>query len=215
MRERLTAMGHEVFSPTMTGLGERSHLARTDTDLNTHIDDILAVFHWERLDDVVLCGHSYGGMVVTGVAERIPGKIRSLVYLDGHLPEDGKSMADYMSDDRRRALQEGEIKGTTDPIAPLSAEWFRVNSADRDWVDGFCTPQPRKTFTSPIRVTGATAQISKRTYIRADQYPAPYFDAALARCSADPGFAIRHLDCGHDAMVDDPDGVVELLIEAS
>ena len=213
VRTRLFRMGHEVFTPTLTGLGERSHLLDKNVDLDTHVEDILGVFRWEGLDDVVLCGHSYGGLPVTVVAERLPEKIRSLVYLDAHVPEDGKSMADYVNAERRAALQEAKAKGIESPLPPLSAEHFNVNPADRGWVDAMCTPQPRKTYETRIEITGTT--IEKRTYIRAAGYPSPFFDAAQARCAAQPGVVTRRLACGHDAMVDDPDGVVDLLIEAS
>src|SRR5512136_3051948 len=94
--ERLRAKGHVVYTPTNTGLGERSHLYHRDINLDTHITDILNVIKWEELDDFVLVGHSYGGMIITGVADRIPEKVRRLVYLDAFVPEDGKCQMDYM-----------------------------------------------------------------------------------------------------------------------
>jgi len=215
VRERLARLGHDVFTPTLTGLGERSHLLRPDIDLQTHVQDILAVLHWERLDDVVLCGHSYAGLVVTEVAQLAAGLVRSLVFLDAHVPEDGKSMADYVTPDRRRALEDGAAAGMDDPLEPLSAQWFGLNPTDRAWVDGFCTPQPRGTYATPVRITGAIAGIPKRTYIRATGYASEFFDASMARCAADPGYVIRRLACGHDAMIDDPDRLVALLIEAA
>ena len=92
----LRQAGHEVYTPTLTGPGERAHLINRAIDLNTHIQDIVAVIRCEELSDVVLCGHSYGGMVITGVAEQIAAKIRSLVYLDAFVPENGKSLMDYL-----------------------------------------------------------------------------------------------------------------------
>ncbi len=215
VRARLTALGHLVFTPTLTGLGERAHLLTPEIDLDTHIEDILAVFRWERVDQAVLCGHSYGGMVVTGVAERIPDRIRSLVYLDAHVPEDGKAMVDYMPEERSRAQLEADARGDTAPLPPIAAARFGVNPADRDWIDAWCTPQPRRTFTTPARLSGAAGWIAKRTYIRAAGYDSPPLDAARARCAAHPGFAIREMACGHDAMVDDPEGLVDLLLEAA
>jgi len=88
----LRQAGHEVFAPTLTGLGERAHLMSNAIDLHTHIRDILGVLQWEELADVVLCGHSYGGMVISGVADRVPEKLRSLVYLDAFVPDNGTCM---------------------------------------------------------------------------------------------------------------------------
>jgi pimeloyl-ACP methyl ester carboxylesterase len=93
----LQAKGHKVFAPTMTGLGERSHLMRAGIDLSTHVTDIVNVMKWEGLSGVVLCGHSYGGMVVSGVAEQMADKIASIVFLDAFVPENGDAMADLTS----------------------------------------------------------------------------------------------------------------------
>ncbi len=90
----LRARGHTVFTPTLTGQGERAHLLSGSINLSTHIEDVLGVFAFERLDDVVLAGHSYGGMVITGVADRIPERIRALAYLDAFVPENGQSLFD-------------------------------------------------------------------------------------------------------------------------
>jgi pimeloyl-ACP methyl ester carboxylesterase len=103
----LTNHNHIVYTPALTGLGERSHLLREDIDLSTQILDIIQVFEYEDLYDVILVGHSYGGMVVGGVAEKIPDRIRRLVYLDGYIPEDGKTAFDLIPG-FRRSVQEKE-----------------------------------------------------------------------------------------------------------
>ena len=92
----LREAGHEVFTPTLTGLGERAHLASPDIDLETHINDIVGVIEYENLHDVVLMGHSYGGMAITGVADRVPERLAHLVYVDAFVPEDGQSLADLI-----------------------------------------------------------------------------------------------------------------------
>ena len=92
----LRAAGHEVYTPTLTGIGERVHLGHPDIDLDTHIQDIVNVLEYEDLEDVSLVGYSYGGMVVTGVAERVPERIKQLIYLDAFVPVDGQSLADIM-----------------------------------------------------------------------------------------------------------------------
>jgi pimeloyl-ACP methyl ester carboxylesterase len=95
VRKALQQQGHEVFTHTLTGVGERSHLLAESIDLQTHIMDVLNLIHWEELTDFVLCGHSYAGMVVSGVADRIPHHIRSLVFLDAFVPENGESLVDF------------------------------------------------------------------------------------------------------------------------
>jgi len=114
----LRQAGHEVYTPTLTGLGERAHLINRAIDLNTHFQDIVAVIRCEELSDVVLCGHSYGGMVITGVAEQIAAKIRSLVYLDAFVPENGKSLMDYLP-----AQQSGQMRDD----AAQNGEGYKVS----------------------------------------------------------------------------------------
>ena len=112
----LRQAGHEVYTPTLTGLGERAHLINRAIDLDTHVQDIVGVIRCEELSDVVLCGHSYGGMVITGVAEQIAAKIRSLVYLDAFVPENGKCLFDYSAgrafatDARRRRAERRRLQ---------------------------------------------------------------------------------------------------------
>ena len=101
----LRAAGHDVLTPTLTGLGERAHLMTRETNLSAHIQDVLAVLRWEGLSDVVLCGHSYGGMVVSGVADQAPERIRSLVYLDAFVPKDGESVFELLPPERSLELR--------------------------------------------------------------------------------------------------------------
>src|SRR5258707_5324266 len=139
--DRLRGGGHAVFTPTLTGLGERSHLLRAGIDLNTHITDIVNVMKWEDLSDVVLCGHSYGGMIIAGVAEQMAPAIRSIVFLDAFVPRNGESTQDLtgaaVREGIQAALQRGEIG-----MPPRTGEAFGVNPADRAWVDRLCVPQP-------------------------------------------------------------------------
>ena len=112
MRPRLRALGHEVFTPTCTGLGERAHLAHPEVSLDTHIDDMLAVLEYEDLHDVVLVGHSYGGMVATGVADRAAARLQQLVYLDAFVPQDGQSAFDLIpAKARERNLEQARSEG--------------------------------------------------------------------------------------------------------
>jgi pimeloyl-ACP methyl ester carboxylesterase len=212
--ERLRRAGHAVFTPTLTGLGERSHLMRAGINLTTHVTDIVNVFKWEQLGDVVLCGHSYGGMVIAGVAEQIADAIRSIVFLDAFVPKSGESAQDLTGPAVRElaqaAMQRGEIG-----MPPRSAEAFGVNPADRAWVDRLCVPQPIGAFTEKIVLTGAGDRIPRKSYIRAASYANPGFDRALAAARADPSWRTYEVACGHDVMVDAPERLTEILLEVA
>ena len=212
--DRLRGGGHIVFTPTLTGLGERSHLLRAGIDLKTHIADVVNVMKWEDLSDVVLCGHSYGGMVISGVAEALPQAIRSIVFLDAFVPRSGEAVQDLTGPAVREAgqaaLQRGDIV-----IPPRPAEAFGVNPADRAWVDRLCVGQPIATFTDKIALTGARDHIARKSYIRAKSYANPGFDRALGEVRSDPTWRSYEVPSGHDVMVDMPERLVEILLEVA
>jgi pimeloyl-ACP methyl ester carboxylesterase len=212
--DRLRASGHKVFTPTLTGLGERAHLLRAGIDLKTHIADVVNVMKWEELTDVVLCGHSYGGFIISGVAEVMAPAIRSIVFLDAFMPQDGHAVRDLTGpaivESIDAAVRCGDLS-----IPPRSAEAFGVNPADRAWVDGLCVGQPIGCFTDKIVLTGARDRIAKKIYIRAAAYANPGFDRALATVKSDPSWRTYAVNCGHDVMVDDPAGLTEILLEAA
>jgi len=212
--DRLRGGGHKVFTPTLTGLGERSHLMRAGIDLATHVSDAVNVIKWEGLDDIVLCGHSYGGMVISGVAEQLPRAIRSIVFLDAFVPNNGEAVIELTGpavvEGIRTASQRGDIG-----IPPRPAAAFGVNEADRAWVDGLCVPQPLATFTEKIVLTGARERIARKCYIRAGSYANPGFDRALAVAEADASWRCYSVPCGHDVMVDMPERLTEILLEVA
>jgi len=212
--DRLTAKGHKVFAPTMTGLGERSHLLDAKIGLATHITDIVNVIKWEGLTDIVLVGHSYGGIIITGVAEQVQPAISSIVFLDAFLPENGQSLADTASqlvrDSIAAAVQKSELA-----LKPVPAAVFRVNEKDRAWVDAMCTPHPVATLTDKAIVTGARDHIGKKTYIRAKGYPSVAFDGHQAQLAKIASWRVHELPCGHDAMVDLPAELTDLLLAAA
>jgi pimeloyl-ACP methyl ester carboxylesterase len=206
----LNGRGHRVFAPTLTGLGERSHLLRREINVDVHVTDVVNVMKWERLSDVVLCGHSYGGFVISGVAERVPAAIASIVFLDAFVPDHDNSVLEITSAAVASATREAVGRGET-TIAPRPAEFFRVNEKDRAWVDAMCTPQPIGTFTQKLALSGARDRIAKKTYIRARDYHNPAFDAALSRARADRSWRVLEAPCGHDVMVDKPEWLADLL----
>ena len=212
--DRLRGGGHTVFTPTLTGLGERSHLLRAGIDLKTHVVDVVNVMKWEDLSDIVLCGHSYGGMVISGVAEALPQAIRSIVFLDAFVPRNGEAVQDLTGPAVREAAQAAMQRG--DIVIPQRpAEAFGVNPADRAWVDRLCVGQPLGTFTDKIALTGARDRIARRSYIRAKSYANPGFDRALGEVRSDPSWRSYEVPSGHDVMVDMPERLTEILLEVA
>jgi pimeloyl-ACP methyl ester carboxylesterase len=124
VRQRLTAQGHQVFTPTLTGLADRSHLLSREVGLETHVQDVANLITWEILSDVVLVGHSYAGTVVRHVADRMPDRIRSLVYLDAFVPENGKSVSDYAPDGGEGHRKLAQMYGEGWKIPPPSLLQF-------------------------------------------------------------------------------------------
>jgi len=212
--ERLQAQGHAVYRPTMTGLGERTHLMSANINLATHITDIVNVFNYERLTDVVLCGHSYGGMIISGVAEQVAPAIASIVFLDAFLPNDGDSVVATTSPLVREATLAASARGDI-TVPSRSAELFGVNEKDRAWVDALVRPHPVATFTDKIALSGARERIARKTYIRASNNPNAGYDAALKQATADPSWRTYEVPCGHDVMVDMPERLTEILLEVA
>ena len=211
--DRLERKSHKVFSPTFTGVGERSHLLDAKINLAIHVADIVNVIKWEDLNDIVLIGHSYAGVVISVVAEQMQGRIASIVFLDAFFPENGESLADTAPPPARDAILGAKQRGAT-TIPPRSAAASNVNEKDRAWVDAMCTPHPIDTLIDKVTLTGARERIAKRSYIRARGYPQPAFDKAYDKLEASAGWRVYEMPCGHDAMVDMPDRLVEILIDA-
>ncbi len=210
----LRSHGHEVFTPTLTGLGERSHLLGPGIDLDTHVTDVVNVIAWEDLENVVLVGHSYAGWVISGAVEKMPERIASIVYLDAFMPQDGERGLDLQTPESRAAtlatLKRGDIAR---PVPPPEA--FNVNPRDRDWVAAKLTPQPIGVALQPIRQTGARERIAKKTYIRATGSVRPHYDRCCERLKADPSWRVYTLPCGHDVMIDMPERLADILLEVA
>ena len=215
VRSRLQTQGHEVFTPTLTGLAERSHLLSPAVNLETHILDIVNLIRWEELTDIVLCGHSYGGCVISGVADRLPEHIRSLVYLDAFVPEDGDNLMQHLPEIRaNRFLESAKNVGEGWKVPPIPAEVFNVNAVDREWVDRQCTLHPLATFQQRLSLTGGIQKIQNITFILATGYTAespfpPFYEKANAK-----GWKTCTMACGHDVMLDLPEELTTLLVEA-
>ncbi len=209
----LRRAGHQVFTPSLTGLGDRAHLSRPDINLDTHIQDILTLIDMEDLEDVILVGHSYGGMVVTGVAHRVPSKIRRLVYLDAFLPEDGKAQIDYILPERAAFMRkEGEETGMVNP-APL-ARFGVTKPEDVTWASRHLVAHPYRTMVQPIKLTDEAAfSRLRKTYIYCSSPATGSFDGFAARIRIDPAWQFFEMKTGHDAMITDPEGVAQILLQ--
>ena len=201
--DRLTAKGRHVVAPTLSGVGERSHLASDAITLSTHIDDVVNEIKWKDLDHVVLVGHSYGGMVITGVAERVGERVASIVYIDAVIPSDGQSFS---------MLRGAMATPFPTPMAPPPpAANFKVNEKDVAWVNSKLTSHPTRCFTETLRVSNAYDRISDKVYIRAPSFPQPGFDAAYQRCRANREWRTFEMTCGHDVMLDSPTELAAML----
>ena len=213
VRTALQALGHEVFTPALTGVGERAHLLSREINLDTHIDDVANLIRWEELSNVVLCGHSYGGAVIAGAADRVPECIQALVYLDAFVVENGQSVHDTLPD-APRALQLELARDVGDgwKVPPIPAEAFNVNPTDREWVDRQCTMQPLATFQQPIRLNGRFPTPQNTTFILATGFAdspfQPFYEQARTR-----GWTTMTLSCGHDVMLDQPQELTDILAD--
>jgi pimeloyl-ACP methyl ester carboxylesterase len=207
--ERLRAIGHDVFTPTLTGLGERAHLLAPDIDLTTHIEDVLGVLEYEDLVNVVLVGHSYGGMVIAGVADRAPSRIATLVYLDAFFPETGKALRDYLPGDVLDEMVSSQGDGWRLP-SPWDAKDFGVtDEEDAAWANARIGDQPYKTFTQPLEFAASFNDDMRGAYIRTSQ-DSYVSHAARAREHGFDYFEL--LTAGHNSMMTQPAELVEVLL---
>jgi pimeloyl-ACP methyl ester carboxylesterase len=209
----LRRAGHEVLTPSLTGLGDRAHLSHPDIDLDTHIQDILMLIDMEDLDDIVLVGHSYAGMVVTGVADRVPSKIGTLVYLDAFVPENGKAQMDYMLPERAALVKkEGEETGM---VTPLHLALFGVTRPeDVSWASRHIVSHPYRTMAQAIKLTNQTALGRlQKTFIYCSSPASGAFDQFAQKSRNDSGWQFFEMKTGHDAMIIDPEGLAKILLQ--
>jgi pimeloyl-ACP methyl ester carboxylesterase len=211
VRGLLQAQGHAVFTPTLTGVGERSHLLAREVNLETHINDVVNLMRWEDLSDVILCGHSYGGCVITGVADRVPERIGGLVYLDAFVPRNGECLLDHLPPEQQARMLEKAAGPDGWKTPPIPAEVFQVNARDAAWVNRQCTAQPFATFEQRITLTGAGEAVKNLTYIQAGNFRegspfGPFYERAKAQ-----GWKTLSLPAGHDAMLDAPEELAAAL----
>lgn len=210
----LRSMGHKVFSLTLSGLGERSHLLSPQIDLKTHVDDVVNFVRWRDLDSISLVGHSYGGIVVTGATEMLRQRVRSLVFLDAFIPSAGESLLDMSAPDSRARMEALASNSKGLYIDPIPARIFGVNAVDQAWVDSKCTAHPYVTFKQSLTSCEAIYDVKSKLFVRSS-FPNTRFDATANRFKADAGWQVAYLRCGHDMMIDEAKGTAALLADTA
>jgi pimeloyl-ACP methyl ester carboxylesterase len=219
----LRARGHEVYAPTLTGLGERAHLANREIGLATHVEDVVNVLEFEDPRRVILVGNSSGGMVITGVAERVPERLAQVVYLDAFVPENGQSLVDLLRADRRQALEDlvkAEGHGWLLPrFAPLPWEkivrdgWGVTCGDDVSWILPRLKPTPFRHFTDPVQRSNPAATNVGRTFIRCRQFQQPAFDKHARMAQQTSGWRYRELPTPHLPYITHPAELAEVLLD--
>jgi pimeloyl-ACP methyl ester carboxylesterase len=209
MHPLMAARGHRLVTPTYTGLGEREHLANPAIDLETHIQDILNVIKYEDLRDFVLIGHSYGGMVATGVADRARDRIAQLIYLDAFVPDDGQSLLDLNGPARERMQDLAKAgDGWRVPPNPTPPD---TPPADVEWLTARRVDMPIKCFEMKLKLQGGELTLP-RNYIYATRItPADTFGRFARRARSEPGWNYHEIDASHSPNVTVPETLMALL----
>jgi pimeloyl-ACP methyl ester carboxylesterase len=209
MHPLMNAAGHRLVTPTYTGLGERQHLANPSIDLETHIQDILNVIRYEDLRDIVLIGHSYGGMVATGVADRARDRVTRLIYIDAFVPADSQSLLD-LNEVARTRMQELAKSGDGWRVPPNPTP-PDTPQADMEWLTERRVNMPVKCFEMKLKLHGGALTLP-RSYIYATRItPADTFGPFARMAKADPGWRYHEIDASHSPHVTAPEALMSLL----
>jgi pimeloyl-ACP methyl ester carboxylesterase len=214
----LRAAGHEVYTPTLTGLGERSTLLSPAIDLDLHVRDVVAVLHYEDLHDVVLVGHSYGGMVITGAADRAADRVGKLVFLDAANPRYGQSLVDVAGPVIEVTRPMGTVVDGVELVllpAPGAAAFYGIaDPDDQTWVDARLTGHPWRCFEQPLDLTNEDALWAIPQYHIICTSTVPTRDRELVAGARAEG-RLWEIDTGHDLMITEPGAVADALLEVA
>lgn len=211
MRPLMAAHGHTLVTPTYTGVGERAHLAHKDLNIDSHVEDMLGVLHAEDLRDVILIGHSYGGMVATGVADRARDKIKHLIYLDAYAPDEGKSVHEYVPIERRDNARKSAVDGWRVPPGGVPAD---TSAEDLAWLTPRRTPQPLQCFEQKFSCRNGPLTLP-RTYIYAKKpNPGDYFRQFMDKGRRE-GWKVYEIDASHSPHVTAPATLMKILDEVA
>jgi pimeloyl-ACP methyl ester carboxylesterase len=215
----LRAAGHDAHAVTLTGVGERAHLVSRDITLDLHVTDVVNLIQCEELRDVVLVGHSYGGLPITGAADRLlardPALLRHLVYIDAVVPHPGESWSSHHAPElvaQRLADSAAHPQGA---LPPPDAALYGLTGADCDWVNRRQTPHPFGQYREPLHFDATRLATLPRTFIDCISPAWPSIAPMRQRVRTQPGWRVRELATGHDAMVSAPGPLARLLLEAA
>lgn len=211
MHPLMATAGHRLIVPTYTGLGEKEHLANPTNDLETHIQDLLGVIKFEELNDIVLVSHSYGGMVATGVADRVPERIRRVIYVDSFVPQDGQSLFDIAPAATVELFRAGIAAGDGWRIPPMPIP-DDTSPADKEWIGKFRMPQSVKCFDSKLKLANGDTKLP-RAYIYALKHPPADTFRPFAERAKSEGWDYREIDASHSAQITAPETLAKLLNE--
>lgn len=213
VKSLLLSSGHDVYTPSLMGMGEHVHMLSQEIDLNTHIQDIVTLLEYENLCNVILVGHSYAGMVISGVAEKIRERLAQIVYLDAFLPENGKSLMEYWNDPRVdvlvQKLGDSWLVPWTEQLLTLS-DLGVINPSDVTWMTPRMGDQPYKTFTQPVQFSKDAIKSLQVTYIQTSELP--FFTEAAKRAKAQGFDSYELLTAQHNAMVTQPQELTNILL---
>jgi pimeloyl-ACP methyl ester carboxylesterase len=215
----LREAGHEVYTPTLTGLGERAHLLHPGIDLDTHIRDVTAVLQYEDLHDVILAGHSYGGMVVTGAADRAAGRVGRLVYLDAANPKDGQSLVDVTGGYITWTRQQGKVVDGVELVllpesSDVAALYGVTDPDDAAWMASKLTGHPWRCFEQPLTLANEAAYLAIPQYHIVCTSTLATRDRALMEQARTAG-RLWDIDTGHDLMITEPRATASALLEVA
>ena len=209
---QLQKTGHTVIPATLTGLGERAHLITAQVGLDTHVADIVGLMHYRDLNKITLIGHSYGGTVITAVAEQVPDRIRCLVYLDASVPLDGESNDDVVGPEMAAQLRsDAESGGEGWRVPPAPYVLRGLPDTTRVWVEQRLTPHPLRSFSELVRLRSPAAAALPRAFIRTSMQSDLY--GRLIGRAREAGWYCRELTGGHYAMLREPEAVAAALNE--
>ncbi|WP_211768132.1 alpha/beta fold hydrolase [Kutzneria sp. CA-103260] len=202
LARRLREHGHQAFPVTLTGVGDRHHLLTGAVNLDTHIQDVMAVLESERIEDAVLCGHSYAGMVISGVADRMPERVDSLVYCDAYVPDDGDSCWTLTSEPYRELFLAGSAR-----------TGYAVDPPER--LGPRATSHPLASFVQSIRLTGSLDRFRRRDYVYLSDWTGSPFTALYERLSQDSAWRVHDIPVGHNVMASAADELAAILLDAA
>jgi len=216
---RLREAGHAAHAVTLTGTGERAHLLRRGITLDLHVTDVVSLVTCEELDDIVLVGHSYGGLVITGAADRLlmrqSGLLRHLVYIDAVVPHTGESWSTHHAPELVASRLAAAAAHPLGALPPPDAALYGLRGADCDWVNRRQTPHPFGQYQEPLTFDAERLARVPRTFIDCTSPAWPSIAPMRQRVRSEPGWRVREIASGHDAMVSAADPLTRLLLEVA